>query len=109
MNETTITILGEDIKIGFCMAVELTYEEIAKKPFVLSELNSQQNSMALYMAAIITYNPDTNLSFDNIVRNASAAEINELGKAVMKAMEKCMKVPDVIPEEEHKGDENPKN
>ena len=105
MNETTITILGEEIKIGFCMAVEIAYEEIAGKPFVLTELNSQKNSMALYMADIITFNPDTKLTFDDIVTKATAAEINALGKAVMKAMEKWMKVPDVIPPDEHKADD----
>ena len=110
MSESTITILGEEIKIGFNMAVEIAYEEIAGIAFDLKELNSQKNSMALYMAAIITFNPDTKLTFDDIIMKATAAEISALGKAVVDAMEKWMKVPDVIPEDEHKADdEQPKN
>lgn len=109
MSESTITILGEEIKIGFNMAVEIAYEEIAGKAFDLKELNNQKNSMALYMAAIITFNPDTKLTFDDIIMKATAAEISALGKAVVDAMEEWMKVPEVIPADEQKPDEEPKN
>ena len=109
MSESTITILGEEIKIGFNMAVEIAYEEIAGKAFDLKELNSQKNSMALYMAAIITFNPNTKLTFDDIIMKATAAEISALGKAVVDAMEEWMKVPEVIPADEQKPDEEPKN
>jgi hypothetical protein len=37
MNESIITILGEELTIGFNMAVEIAFEEIAGIPFNTSD------------------------------------------------------------------------
>lgn len=97
--------------IGFNMAVEIAFEEIAGVPFNTSELETQKNSMALYMAAILTFNPQTKITFDEIVMKASASEINILGQAVINAMKKWMTIPDVVDIDEKPKDdgEKPKN
>ena len=111
MNESIITILGEELTIGFNMAVEIAFEEIAGIPFNTSELDTQKNSMALYMAAILTFNPKTKITFKDLVMKASASEINTLGEAVINAMKKWMAIPDVvdIDEKPKDDDEKPKN
>ena len=93
------------------MAVEIAFEEIAGVPFNTDDLNTQKNSMALYMAAIITFNPKTKLTFDDIVMKATAAEINALSKAVIEAMTKWIAIPAVVGvDKQPKDDEDkPKN
>lgn len=108
--EKKIQFLGEDLTIRFNMAVELAYEEIAGKPFNLKELDSQRNSIALYMAAIIANNPDTKLTFERVITEASAADIGNIATAVIECMTDWLNVPAVIPEEKAKdGEEQPKN
>lgn len=106
--EKKIKFLGEEITIRFNMAVELAYEEIAEKPFNLKDLDSQKNSVALYMAAIIANNPDTQITFERVITEATAAEIGNIASATIECMTDWLKVPDVIPTEQ-KSDEQPKN
>jgi hypothetical protein len=99
-NKQTITILGEQIDIRFCMAVEIAYEEIAGEPFSIESLNRQKNSVALYMAAIITANPDTKITIERLMTEASGAEIGQLATAVIESMTQWMHIPDVLPKED---------
>lgn len=99
--EKKITLFGEELTIRFNMKVEIAYEEIAGKPFNLKDFDSQKNSMALYMAAIIASNPDTTITFERIVTEATAAEIGTIANAVIECMSDWLKVPEVIPEEKH--------
>lgn len=106
-----ISILGECLTIRFNMAVEIAYEEISGKPFLLKDLDSQKNLMALYMAAIITCNPDTEITFEKLTQEASSHEITLLAEAVISAMTEWLKVPDVIEKDAEPTDEDekPKN
>lgn len=110
MNEKKITILGEEITIKFNMAVELAYEEIAQKPFDLKELKSQKESLALYIAAIITSNPDSKITFERLVNEATGPEIALLQKTVIEAMTEWLQIPAVEPVNEAPTEgEQPKN
>lgn len=114
---TTITILGEELSIKFNMAVEIGYEQIAERPFDLGDLVSQKNSLALYMAAILESNPDTKITVERLMREATGPEIEALSKAVIYAMTEWLHMPEVLkqmannetkPEDEEK-DETEKN
>jgi len=100
-NKQTITILGEQVDIRFNMAVEIAYEEITGDPFNIETLNKQKNSLALYMAAIITANPETNITIERLMTEASGAEIGQLATAVIESMTQWMHIPDVLPKEDH--------
>lgn len=99
-NKQTITLLGEQVDIRFNMAVEIAYEEITGEPFNIETLNKQKNSLALYMAAIITANPDTKITIERLMTEASGAEIGQLATAVIESMTQWMHIPDVLPKEE---------
>jgi hypothetical protein len=93
---TSITLLGEELSIKFNLAVECAYEKIAGKPFDLNDLISQTSSAALYMAAILESNPDTEITVERLMREATGPEIEQLSKAVVAAMTKWLDMPDVL-------------
>lgn len=99
---THITILGETIDIQFNMAVEINYEEISGETFSIEALSNMKNSVALYMAAILAANPDTNITVDSLLKEAKGPEIAALSTAVITAMTEWMQIPTVIKEEEPK-------
>ena len=96
MKKEEITILGEQIAIEFNLAVEVAYEEIADRPFDIADLVSQRNSVALYMAAIITANPDTQITVERLMKEATGPEIEQLSKAVIAAMTEWLHLPSVL-------------
>ena len=98
--KTEITILGEQIAIEFNLAVEVAYEEIADRPFDIADLVSQRNSVALYMAAIITANPDTAITVERLMKEATGPEIESLSKAVIAAMTEWLHLPQVLKKEQ---------
>lgn len=88
-----IKILGEELEIGFCMAVEIAYEEITETAFDLNALDMRKNTMALGMAAIITYNKDTDISMERLLKDATAEEVVALTDAVAAEMLAWMNIP----------------
>lgn len=106
--KTTITILGEEINIAFNVQVEIVYEEISGETFSIDSLAKMKNSVALYMAAIITANPDTNITVERLMKEASGKEIATISTAVINAMSEWMEVPKVIPEEPATDDDDNK-
>lgn len=111
MNDRKITILGEEITIKFNMAVQLAYEKITKSPFDVQKLNSQESSVALYIACITVCNPDTNITFERLINEASGPEILLLNKTIISAMTEWLDIPFVEPvdkTDEKEGDQ-PKN
>jgi hypothetical protein len=93
---TSITLLGEELSIKFNLAVECAYEKIAGKPFDLNDLVSQTSSTALYMAAILESKPDTEITVERLMREATGPEIEQLSKAVVASMTKWLDMPDVL-------------
>lgn len=108
----TITILGEEVKIGFSMAVELAYEEMTDEAFDVGRLARQKNSLAMGMASIKTFNPETKLTMEQIAMNASYEEIKALNDTVVSEMLDWLKIPKVIKEQaqpSEEGEDNQKN
>ena len=104
----TITILGETLDIKFNMQVELNYEEISGEAFTIEALAKMKNSIALYMAAILAANPDTDITVDRLLREAKGPEIAALSTAVITAMTDWMQIPSIIKsEEKEETDEQP--
>lgn len=95
-----ITILEEEIEIRFCIAVELAYEEITGEPFDLKGLNKMKNSVALGMAAITVSNPDTQITVEKLVKEASGQEFAALNTAVVNSMTEWLGIPKVIEDAE---------
>lgn len=114
-SKTRITILGETLDIKFNMLVELNYEELTEgEAFSIEALSKMKNSIALYMAAILAANPDTNITVDRLLKEATGPEIASLSNAVITSMTNWMKIPSVIKEEQPDADseddhEKPKN
>ena len=106
MKKEEINILGEQIAIEFNLAVEVAYEEIADRPFDIADLVSQRNSVALYMAAIITATPDTAITVERLMKEATGPEIEQLSKAVIAAMTEWLHLPQVLKKEQPAEDED---
>lgn len=110
--EKKITINGEELTIRFNMAVEVSYEEITDVPFSLDDLKYKRYVMCLYMAAILTNNPETKITLEWLMNSATSDDIKVIDDAMADCMSDFLHVPKIIPEEklteEQEGDE-PKN
>lgn len=119
MTEKKIKLLGEEITIRFNMAVEIAYEEITDAPFSANSLTRQKECLALGMAAIVTNKPDTKITLDKLLHEASGKEIAELNSALAETMSAWFEIPKVLEKEFDKdskeaeksdeGEEKPKN
>lgn len=115
--QKTISILGEEVKIGFSMAVEIAYEDITdtEEGFSIKQLTKQKNIVALCMAAIIVFNPETKITMERFMKEITAEEYDAVSTAVVQAMTKWMKIPKTLssedqkPDEDQQGEEKPKN
>lgn len=83
MEKKIINILGKDVKIAFNMATQICFEEITGQAFTQSALDKTSNTLALYYACILANNPDIDITFDNLLEDASAADIKALREAVL--------------------------
>lgn len=84
--ERTVTILGEQVKVKFNMAVEVAFEEISGMPFKLKDLDSVKNTLILYTAIIIANNPGSNIDYIRLITEASFSEIKAMRDATIAAM-----------------------
>ena len=104
----TITILGQEVTIMFNMAVQISFEEITGKPFSEIDTNVSKDSLALAYSAIIANNPDCNITVDNLMHDASGAELNGVIKAISDSFVEWNKVPETLADEEDKKEEEKK-
>ena len=86
----------------FNMAVQISFEEITGKPFSEIDTNVSKDSLALAYSAIIANNPDCNITVDNLMHDASGAELNGVIKAISDSFVEWNKVPDTLADEEDK-------
>ena len=103
-----LTILGQEVTIMFNMAVQISFEEITGKPFSEIDTNVSKDSLALAYAAIIANNPDCNITVDNLMHDASGAELNAVIKAISDSFVEWNKVPGTLADEEDKKEEEKK-
>ena len=97
-----LTILGQEVIIMFNMAVQISFEEITGKPFSEIDTNVSKDSLALAYSAIIANNPDCNITVDNLMHDASGAELNAVIKAISDSFVEWNKVPGTLADEEDK-------
>lgn len=102
---TKIQLNGISLTIAFNMASQIGFEEISGKPFSQFDENSSKDTIQLATAVIIANNPDTEFKTDWLMRGATAKEIVELTTTIYKEMEKWAGVPNTLPDEEDKKDE----
>ena len=100
-----LTILGQEVTIMFNMAVQISFEEITGKPFSEIDTNVSKNILALAYSAIIANNPDCNITVDNLMHDASGAELNAVIKAISDSFVEWNKVPGTLADEEDKKEE----
>ena len=103
-----LTILGQEVTIMFNMAVQISFEEITGKPFSEIDTNVSKDSLALAYSAIIANNPDCNITVDNLMHDASGAELNGVIKAISDSFVDWNKVPETLADEEDKKEEEKK-
>ena len=103
-----LTILGQEVIIMFNMAVQISFEEITGKPFSEIDTNVSKDSLALAYSAIIANNPDCNITVDNLMHDASGAELNAVIKAISDSFVEWNKVPGTLADEEDKKEEDKK-
>ena len=97
-----LTILGQEVTIMFNMAVQISFEEITGKPFSEIDTNVSKDSLALAYSAIIANNPDCNITVDNLMHDASGAELKGVIKAISDSFVEWNKVPGTLADEEDK-------
>lgn len=103
-----LTILGQEVTIMFNMAVQISFEEITGKPFSEIDTNVSKDSLALAYSAIIANNPDCNITVDNLMHDASGAELDAVIKAISDSFVEWNKVPGTLADEEDKKEEEKK-
>ena len=103
-----LTILGQEVTIMFNMAVQISFEEITGKSFREIDTNVSKDNLALAYSAIIANNPDCNITVDNLMHDASGAELNGVIKAISDSFVDWNKVPETLADEEDKKEEEKK-
>ena len=103
--EKKITVKGEEITIKFNMAVECAYEQITSRPFNLQDFKEKKLLVTLFFSTILANNPDTEITLDYLLEDATFDEIRSLDSAVSEVMTDWLHIPSVIPQEHQKEDE----
>lgn len=95
-----ITILGYEVIIVFNMAVQITFEEISGKPFAEIDNNSSKDNLALAYSAILANNPDTSITIDKLMHEASGKDMADLLNAVTESFIQWNKMPSTLADED---------
>ena len=98
-----ISILGHEVVITFNMAVEISFEEIAGKPFSEFDLKASKDVLALAYAGIIANNPDVEITANDLMFKASGAELAAVINTITESFIEWNKIPQTLNDEE---DEN---
>jgi hypothetical protein len=113
MKQKTVKILGEEVKIMFCMAVVCMYERANGVAFDPDNIKDNYDSTKLYAAAIAALNPDTKITLDDLMYKATGPEIAALRSAIIESMTEWYQVnSEVMPKQpnnkpEDDGEEKP--
>lgn len=101
MTKKKITFLGKEVTIAYNMATQIAYEEISGAAFEPEALNKTKNTLILYYACIVANNPETTITFDNLLIDATAADIKTLREAVLDSFQEwCKTVMEAAPTED---------
>ena len=95
--DTTLTLLGEKVKIDFNLQTILGYEEFFEgETFSPSDLITTKKRVALYLACIMANNPDSQITYDSFVKGITIDELNALDRAVGLSMAKYYHMPEPL-------------
>lgn len=97
---TTITLNGSTVNIAFNMATQIGFEEISGKPFHEIDLSLVKDKMALFAAAILANNPETDFNTEWLMKEATQAELTKLEKLVFEEVNKWAGIPSTLQESE---------
>lgn len=97
---TTITLNGSTVNIAFNMATQIGFEEISGKPFHEIDLSLVKDKMALFAAAILANNPETDFNTEWLMKEATQAELTQLEKVVFDEVNKWAGIPSTLQESE---------
>lgn len=102
MIQKTVKILGEEVKIMFCMAVVCMYERANGVAFDPDNIKDNYDSTKLYAAAIAALNPDTKITLDDLMYKATGPEIAALRSAIIESMTEWYHItPEVMPKQKN--------
>ena len=82
------------------MAVQITFEEISGKPFAEIDNNSSKDTLALAYSAILANNPDTSITIDKLMHEASGKDMADLLNAVTESFIQWNKMPSTLADED---------
>lgn len=91
-----MTILNEEIDLKFNMGTMLAYEEIMGEPFFGQQFDTQKSRYALLYAVILTSKPDTGITAEALLKEASWNDINGAFTAVTKLMGEWFNIPEAM-------------
>lgn len=94
--EKKINILGEDIVVRYNMAVQLAYEEITGNSFSIQDMSRKTSQMALFIAAILTNNPETNITMERMMTEATNDDFAKLDTAMGELIAEWYHLPDQV-------------
>ena len=97
---TTITLNGSTVNIAFNMATQIGFEEISGKPFHEIDVTHVKDKMALFAAAILANNPETDFNTEWLMKEATQAELTQLEKVVFEEVNKWAGIPSTLQESE---------
>ena len=88
------------------MAVECAYEQRLPLGRSIYKILQIRNCLStLFFSTIIANNPDTKITLDYLLKDATFDEIKSLDSAVSEVMTDWLHIPSVIPQEHQKEDE----
>lgn len=105
----TITILGHEVVISFNMAVEISFEEIAGKPFGEFDLKASKDVLALAYAGIIANNPDVEITANELMYKASGVELAAVINTITESFIEWNNIPKTLNDEEDEHKNNGEN
>jgi hypothetical protein len=119
MNETTITILGRDVRVRYCAATETSFEEMTgksidvfiptvendevKEPAKANRYDYLMLAIGGIIAAYLREQKDAPITTDEILYDASPTEVMNLITTILNLRNEWYKVADIVPEEEGNG------
>lgn len=77
--------MGHEVTIAYNMATQIAYEEIMGTAFDTTAFDKTSNMLALFYSCIVANNPETKLTFDDLLLSATAADIKTLREAVIES------------------------
>jgi len=98
--KTTITVGGREVPVTFTLGTLLSYEEIAGKPFIGETFDRFRERVALVLAAIVSADPETEVTFENIIATDNFADISAGFETVSRMATAFFEMPKVVADAE---------